>query len=112
MQDRRDLFCAPQSREGEATESYFLCSKRAIPSLLEKAEREKQQILLELRLYYNCNIDIEIVVAQHFRGFTIGGRLIVNGKKVREYELLDLLFYDLNALIMSAIVKQREAYDI
>ena len=106
----RRMMIPKQSERDKACESYFLCSRRAIPELLRKAQEERRKYLLEFRMYYNCNLDIQIYVREYFMGYSIAGKMLVNGEVVRDYEYFDLLLIDLDHLIMKVILRQREAY--
>ncbi|MCM1564942.1 MAG: hypothetical protein NC238_03100 [Dehalobacter sp.] len=86
--------------------SYFLCSKSALPELLKQAEHEKANILSDLKAYVKGNIDI--VIRQEFypMGYAVAGDLLVNGEVARSYDCIDLLFLDLNNLMFSILLKQ------
>lgn len=89
--------------------SMFLCSKSEATALIERAEREKEQLLYEFRQFYAGDIDIKLREVRHVMGISISATLTVNGDAVREYDPADLCFLDLNELILKRLLEHRRA---
>lgn len=85
----------------------FLCSKSEAAGQAAAAEREKEKLLREFRQFYAGNIDIKIAPKQYPMGYSVIGALTVNGETVREYDHIDLLFLDLNELMLKRILETR-----
>lgn len=91
----------------EDTPTYFLCSRRDIPSLVEKAKREAEQILKEFSMFYRTagKLAIEIEPIQHVMGYSIGGKLMWDGQPVMEESDCGLLFLHLNEVMLNRMIK-------
>jgi hypothetical protein len=87
--------------------SYFFCSRRDIPSLVEKAKTEAAQILKEFSMFYTTagELAIEIEPIQYALGFSIGGRLTWDGETVMEESDCNLLFLHLNEVMLNRMIK-------
>lgn len=95
----------PEDREG----TYFLCRRSEIPSLLEKAKKEAEQILKELRQYYTGDFAVRAYANHHVEGHSIAGDLLVSGEVCRTFDPIDLLFLELNELMIVRIQQMRES---
>lgn len=89
--------------------SLFLCAKHEAISLLEQAEREKEKILREFRLFFTGDIDVQLYEKRHVMGTSIAATLVVNGEMVREYDPADLCFLDLNELMLKRLIIDRRS---
>ena len=87
--------------------TYFFCSRRDIPGLVEKAKAEAAQILKEFSMFYKTagELAIEIEPIQYALGFSIGGKLTWNGETVMEESDCGLLFLHLNEVMLNRMIK-------
>lgn len=87
--------------------TYFLCSRRDIPNLVEKAKAEAAQILKEFSMFYKTagELAIEIYPVQYVMGFSIAGKLTWDGETVLEESCCDLLFLHLNNVMLNRMIK-------
>lgn len=87
--------------------TYFLCSRKDIPSLTEKAKAEAAQILKEFAMFYRTagELAIEINPIQYAMGFSIGGRLTWDGETVMEESDCGLLFLHLNEVMLNRMIQ-------
>lgn len=87
--------------------TYFLCSRRDIPKLVEKAEAEAAQILKEFSMFYRTAGELAIVIypIQHPMGFSIGGKLTWDGDTLLEESDCGLLFLHLNEVMLSRMIQ-------
>lgn len=100
-----DIFNTDKKYDENAEQhpDYFLCGKSSVPKLKEKARKEADRLLKEFSAFYRGNIGIEIGEKQHLLGWSITATLTVNGKKVRREDPCDLLFLDLNELMLKRL---------
>lgn len=89
----------------EERPSCFACGKKSIPSLVEKARAEAEQILKEFSMFYQGDIGIEIGTKFHGLCWSITATLTVNGEPVRTEDPCDLLFIDLNELMLKRMIE-------
>lgn len=87
--------------------TYFLCSRRDIPGLVEKAKAEATQILKDFSMFYTTagELAIEIYPIQYVMGFSIGGKLTWDGETVIEESDCGLLFLHLNEVMLNRMIK-------
>lgn len=87
--------------------TYFFCSRRDIPGLVEKAKAEAAQILKEFSMFYRTagELAIEIEPIQYALGFSIGGKLTWDGETVMEESDCGLLFLHLNEVMLNRMIK-------
>lgn len=87
--------------------STFLCSRRDIPYLVEKAKVEAVQILKEFSMFYRTagELAIEINPIQYAMGYSIGGRLTWDGETVMEESDCGLLFLHLNEVMLNRMIQ-------
>ena len=85
-----------------------------IPLLIEKKEIEKikQQLneqipmaIKEFNMYYKTNkeIRIEYDFIENLKGFSCEGRLYFGEKLIKKYDDIDLLFLDINNMILNIL---------
>lgn len=86
------------------TNTPLLCRRGEAPALIQKAERERDILLEELRAFYSGDIGVSIHAVDHVMGTSIVGDLTVNGEICRTYDPVDLCFIDLNAMIMKGLI--------
>lgn len=93
--------------EEKENPTYFLCSRKDIPSLMKKAKVEATQILKEFAMFYRTagELAIEINPIQHVMGFSIGGRLTWDGKTIMEESDCGLLFLHLNEVMLNRMIQ-------
>lgn len=84
---------------------YFSCTTRDVPRLVEKAKQEAEKILRELSDFYVGNIGIEIGTKRHGMCWSITGTLTVNGETVKTEDPCDLLFLELNELMLKRMLE-------
>lgn len=84
---------------------YFACGKKDLPRLVEKAKKEAAQILNEFSMFYVGDIGIEIGVKEYPICWSITATLTVNGKPVKTENPCDLLFLELNNLMLNRMLK-------
>ena len=96
-----------KKREETENPTYFLCSRKDIPSLVEKAKTEAEQILKEFSMFYNTRgkLAIEIYPVQYVMGFSIGAKLTWDGESVMEESDCGLLFLHLNEVMLNRMIK-------
>lgn len=87
--------------------TYFLCSRKDIPYLVEQAKTEAAQILKEFSMFYRTagELAIEITPIQYAMGFSIGGRLTWDGATVMEESDCGLLFLHLNEVMLNRMIQ-------
>jgi hypothetical protein len=87
--------------------TYFLCSRRDIPNLVEKAKVEAAQILKEFSVFYRTagELAIEIYPVQYVMGFSIAGKLTWDGETVMEESDCGLLFLHLNEVMLNRMIE-------
>ena len=87
--------------------TYFLCGRKDIPSLVEKAKAEASQILKEFSMFYRTagELAIEINPIQYAMGFSIGGRLTWDGETIMEESDCGLLFLHLNEVMLNRMIQ-------
>lgn len=87
--------------------TYFLCSHKDIPGLVEKAKAEAAQILKEFAMFYKTagELAIEVEPIQYAMGFSIGGRLTWDGETVMEESDCGLLFLQLNEVMLNRMIQ-------
>lgn len=87
--------------------TYFLCSRRDIPALVEKAKAEAAQILKEFSMFYTTagDLAIEIYPVQYVMGFSIAGKLTWDSETVMEESDCGLLFLHLNEVMLNRMIK-------
>ena len=85
----------------------FLCTRRDIPDLVEKAKAEAKQILKEFAMFYKTagQLAIEIYPIQYAIGFSIGGKLTWDGETVLEESDCGLLFLHLNEVMLNRMIQ-------
>ena len=85
----------------------FFCSRRDIPTLVEKAKAEAKQILKEFAMFYKTagQLAIEIYPIQYAMGFSIGGKLTWDGETVLEETDCGLLFLHLNEVMLNRMIQ-------
>ena len=87
--------------------TYFLCARKDIPKLIEKANAEAAQILKEFAMFYKTagELAIEIYPIQYPMGFSIAGKLTWDGKTVMEESDCGLLFLHLNEVMLNRMIQ-------
>lgn len=94
-----------QKKYCEEHPDYFACGKKSVPDLVEKAKKEAEQILKEFSMFYRGNIGINIEPKDHELCFSIAATLTVDGEPVKTEDPCDLLFIELNELMLTRILK-------
>lgn len=89
--------------------NYFLCSRRHVAKLVVQAEKETEEIMRDFFCYYSGDVKVKIYEKEHLMGWSIAARLLVNGKTVRDEDPCELLFIDLNHLIMKRMLENRKS---
>ena len=84
---------------------YFSCTARDVPRLVEKAKQEAEKILRELSDFYVGNIGIDVGTKRHGMCWSITGTLTVNGVVVKTEDPVDLLFLELNELMIKRMLE-------
>lgn len=84
---------------------YFSCTIRDVPRLVEKAKQEAEKILREFYEFYTGNIGIDVGTKRHGICWSITGTLTVNGAVVKTEDPVDLLFLELNELMMKRMLE-------
>ena len=87
--------------------SDFLCSKTECEKYVSAAKQEAKKILNEMSIFFTGDIDIEVRSKQYVMGFAPIGVLLVGSEIVREYSHIDLLFLDLNELMLKKLCQAR-----
>ena len=100
-----------QRRFGEENPSYFFCQRRHVPELVKRAKTEAAAILKEFSLYYQAAGTLEIVIEpiQHVTCWSIGATLTWDGQPVKKEDSADLLFLELNELMLKRLIECRRA---
>lgn len=80
--------------------TYFLCRKSEVPELLKKATAEGERLLQEVRQYYRGDFAIRAYANHHAEGWSIAGDLLVSGEVCRTYDPIDLMYLELNELMI------------
>lgn len=92
-------------KRAEENPNYFMCSKKDVNRLSDKARREADDILKDFRQFFSGEFGIDIVPREHVIVWSIAATLTVNGNAVRTEDPCDLLFLDLNGLIMKRMLE-------
>lgn len=74
---------------------YFLCRRSEAVETLQKARKEADKILEELKIFYTM-------------GRSVAADLMVAGEVCRSYDPADLCFLELNELMMLRMLKTRK----
>lgn len=92
------------------TDSYFLCSKRTVSKLVEKATAEAKQILKEFNEFYDIKGNLKILIkpTPYVRGWGIGAKLLYDDEVVLEESDCSLLFLHLNNMMLDRMLKDPE----
>lgn len=108
---RQDMDYSQKMRADSAEErpSLWMCGLKSLPRMKEKAQAEAEKILREFKQYYSGDITIEITVTDWNLCYSIGAILRVNGEICREYNDCELLFLELNELMLKRLMLAREA---
>ena len=87
--------------------TYFFCGRKDIPSLVEKAKIEAEQILKEFSMFYKTTgkLAIEINPIEYALGFSIGGKLTWDGEPIMEESDCGLLFLHLNEVMLNRMIQ-------
>lgn len=87
--------------------TYFLCARRDIPALVEKAKAEAAQILKEFSMFYRTagELAIKIEPIQYAMGYSIGGALAWDGETVMHETDCGLLFLHLNEVMLNRMIQ-------
>ncbi len=87
--------------------TYFFCSRRDIPGLVEKAKAEAAQILKEFSMFYRTagELAIEIYPLEYAMGFSIAGKLTWDGQTIMEETDCGLLFLHLNEVMLNRMIQ-------
>lgn len=86
---------------------YFLCSRKDLNRLKERAEKEANEIMRDFFVFYSGDVKIEIGEKEHPMGWSVTGTLLVNGNKVRTEDPCTLLFIDINELVLKRMLELR-----
>ena len=92
----------------------FICSKKDIPKLTEAAKKEAERILRDFYAIFRPArpVSIEIYTVEHPLCYSIGARLLWNGDDViRDESCCDLLFIDLDQMILKRMVELGITYN-
>lgn len=92
------------NREPE-TDNRFLCRRSSVPAMIAEAEKERDQILAEFKVFYIGDIGVRIYAAEHVMGASIAGDLTVNGETCRQYDPVDLCFLDIHHLMLKRMIE-------
>lgn len=95
----------------EEAPNLFMCGAKSLRRMKEKARQQADKILQELRVFYTGDITIEIAEVEWATCWSVGAILKVNGEKCREYDTADLLFLDLNELMLKRMIEARRRKD-
>ena len=87
--------------------TYFFCSRRDIPGLVEKAKTEAAQILKEFSMFYKTAGELAIAIypVEYAMGFSIAGKLTWDGETVIEESDCGLLFLHLNEVMLNRMIQ-------
>lgn len=96
----------------ERQQTYFMCSRRSLPRLVEKAKTEAEKILAEFAMFYDTHgklgIDIEPVTHGGGFSYSVAATLTWDGKPMQKRDdPCDLLFLQLNELMMKRLLELR-----
>jgi hypothetical protein len=76
---------------------------------LKKAEKKANKVLAELKSFVQSEKPFRIVVdlLTYPKGLSIGGKLFLGDDLVKQYNLIDLLFLDLENLMLGVLLNSR-----
>jgi hypothetical protein len=89
----------------EEKPSYFMCGRRSVKRLVEKAQNEAEKLLREFKAFYTGDIGIRIEPKEHDLCWSITATLTVNGEEVKTEDPCDLLFLELNELMLKRMIQ-------
>lgn len=93
----------------EIQETYRLVSRSEVPALIAEAKAEAEHILTELRQFYDGDITVRVYENHHAVANSIAGDLLVDGEVCRTFDPIDLMFPELNELLLMRILDERGA---
>lgn len=93
------------AENAEQHPTYFLCGSNSVHRLMAQAQSEADQLVKELRAFFPDEIDIVIGSTQHLLGWSVTAALFYNGKEIRREDPCELLFLELNMLMMKTMLK-------
>lgn len=88
--------------------SYFMCGSNNKEFLKTQAQKDADLLLKDFQQYYSGNFSIKTKIVDHDLCYSIGGTLLVNGNVCREYDDIELLFLDLNELMLKRLIRMRK----
>jgi hypothetical protein len=84
-------------------------NKMELQADLLKSKEISNNLLIELKniIKNDFNYKIDIYTIKYKNGVCIEGKLIIGNNIIKEYSNIDLLFLDINNLILDLIIKNR-----
>ncbi len=89
----------------EQNPSYFMCGRKSVRKLVEKAQAEADKLLREFKAFYAGDIGIRIEPKEHDLCLSITATITVNGEDVKTEDPCDLLFLELNELMLKRMLE-------
>lgn len=88
----------------------LLIEKKEIPQIEKQLQEQTKEIIKEFNIYYKTNepIFIKYEFINNIKGYSCKGLLYFGNKLIKEYSDIDLLFYDINEMILKKIKQNME----
>lgn len=84
----------------------LLITKKDIPEIEKQLKEQIKETIKEFNMYYNTKeeIKIEYEFMENLKGFNCEGYLYFGDKLIKKYSYIDLLFYDINEMILNRLL--------
>lgn len=84
----------------------LIISKQDIPTIKQQLNEQIPETIKEFNLYFKTKepIKIDYELIEHQKGYSCKGLLYFGNTLIREYEPIDLLFYDINEMILKKLL--------
>ncbi len=86
----------------------LLIEKKEIETIKKQLDEQIPTIIKEFNMYYKTKeeIKIEYNFVENLKGFNCEGSLYFGNKLIKKYDDIDLLFLDINEMILTLLYKE------
>ena len=83
----------------------LLIAKKEIPKIEKQLKEQINDTIEEFNYFINTKepIKIKYNIKEHQKGFSVQGQLYFGNKLIKKYEHIDLLFLDINNMILNVV---------
>lgn len=84
----------------------LLISKKDVEGIKKQLDEQISEIIKEFNMYYNTKeeLKIEYDFIAYQKGFSVEGKLYFGNKLIKTYKHIDLLFLDINNMILNILI--------